>query len=81
MVGEYSNKLVRQYIPKQSEFNNFDDEFIKQVQYKMNRRPRRNLNFKIPKTSFIIVLHLLVESTMIKYEKTNNFKYFSFCTL
>ena len=51
-LSEYSNKLIRQYIPKQSEFNKFDDEFIKQVQYKINRRPRKNLNFKIPKDLF-----------------------------
>lgn len=51
-LSEYSNKLIRQYIPKQSDFRNFDDEFIKQVQYKINRRPRKNLNFKTPKEIF-----------------------------
>lgn len=51
-LSEYSNKLIRQYIPKQSEFNNFDEEFIKQVQHKINRRPRKNLKFKSPKELF-----------------------------
>lgn len=51
-LSEYSNKLIRQYIPKKSDFNNFDSEFIKQVQYKINRRPRKNLNFKMPKDLF-----------------------------
>ncbi|PIE78976.1 MAG: IS30 family transposase, partial [Candidatus Delongbacteria bacterium] len=50
--SEYSNKLIRQYIPKKSEFNIFDQEFIKQIQYKINRRPRKNLNFKNPKDLF-----------------------------
>lgn len=51
-LSEYSNKLARQYIPKQTEFNKFDDEFVKQVQHKINRRPRKNLNFKMPKDLF-----------------------------
>lgn len=51
-LSEYSNKLIRQYIPKLSNFDIFDDEFIKQVQYKINRRPRKNLGFKTPKDVF-----------------------------
>ena len=51
-LSEYTNKLVRQYIPKKSNFNNFDHEFVKQVQHKINRRPRKNLNFKNPKELF-----------------------------
>ena len=51
-LSEYSNKLIRQYIPKQSNFNNFENEFIKQVQYKINRRPRKNLDFRTPKDVF-----------------------------
>lgn len=51
-LSEYSNKLIRQYIPKKSNFDNFDDEYIKQVQYKINRRPRKNLGFKTPKNVF-----------------------------
>lgn len=51
-LSEYSNKLIRQYIPKQSNFDNFENEFIKQVQYKINRRPRKNLDFRTPKDVF-----------------------------
>ena len=51
-LSEYSNKLIRQYIPKKSNFDNFDNEFIKQVQYKINRRPRKNLAFETPKNVF-----------------------------
>jgi len=51
-LSEYSNKLIRQYIPKKSNFNTFDDEYIKQVQYKINRRPRKNLDFRTPKEAF-----------------------------
>jgi IS30 family transposase len=51
-LSEYSNKLIRQYIPKKSNFDNFDEEFIKQVQYKINRRPRKNLKYNTPKVAF-----------------------------
>lgn len=57
-LSEYSNKLIRQYIPKQSNFNTFDQEFIKNIQYKINRRPRKNLNFKSPKNVFFNLVAL-----------------------
>lgn len=47
-LSEYSNKLVRQYIPKKSNFDEFNDKYIKQVQLKINRRPRKALDFKNP---------------------------------
>ncbi|MFV0366750.1 MAG: IS30 family transposase [Mangrovibacterium sp.] len=51
-LSEYTNKLVRQYILKKSTFNQYDNEFVKQVQYKINRRPRKILNFETPKDLF-----------------------------
>jgi len=47
-LSEYSNKIIRQYIPKKSCFDDFDKDYIKFVQYKINRRPRKNLNFETP---------------------------------
>ena len=47
-LNEYTNKLIRQYIPKKESFTNYDDEFIKNIQYKLNRRPRKWLNFEEP---------------------------------
>jgi IS30 family transposase len=38
---ENTNKLIRQYIPKKSNFNDFTDGFIKKVQKKINLRPRK----------------------------------------
>lgn len=46
------NKLIRQYIPKKSNFDKFDSDFVKQVQHKINRRPSKILNFNTPKTEF-----------------------------
>ncbi len=49
---EYTNKLIRQYIPKKESFDKYNDMVIKQIQYKINRRPRKNLNFETPKNLF-----------------------------
>lgn len=49
---ENANKLIRQYIPKSVEFETFTDEQILQIQYKINRRPRKKLHFYDPKTCF-----------------------------
>jgi len=51
-LSEYTNKLIRQYIPKKSDFMQFSDSYIADVQYKINRRPREKLNFDCPKTIF-----------------------------
>ena len=51
-LSEYTNKLVRQYIPKKSIFEDYDNQQIKEIQYKINRRPRKNLNYENPKNIF-----------------------------
>ena len=49
---ENQNKLIRQHIPKKSNFNDFSDQFIINVGRKLNLRPRKKLNFSTPKTEF-----------------------------
>ena len=49
---ENTNKLIRQYIPKETDFNKVTDAFIMTVQKKLNRRPREKLNFSTPKKEF-----------------------------
>jgi IS30 family transposase len=51
-LNEYTNGLIRQYIPKKQDFKNFSDGDIKLFQSKINRRPRKLLNFDAPKDSF-----------------------------
>lgn len=51
-LSEYTNKLVRQYIPKKSIFEHYDDLEIKEIQHKINRRPRKNINYENPKNLF-----------------------------
>lgn len=49
---ENANKLIRQYIPKGTDFSSLSDRFIHQIQLKINRRPRKKLNFESPKNVF-----------------------------
>ena len=51
-LNEYTNKLIRQYIIKGSNFELYDSEFIRLVQNKINRRPREKLNFQTPSKIF-----------------------------
>lgn len=45
---ENANKLIRQYIPKGTDFSTLTDAFIRKIQHKINRRPRKKLNFEPP---------------------------------
>ena len=51
-VGEHENKLIRQYIPKKCNFNNFSDQYIRNVAKKLNLRRRKKLGFSNTKTEF-----------------------------
>ena len=51
-LNEYTNKLIRQYVIKGSNFDLYDDDFIRLVQNKINRRPREKLNFQTPSKIF-----------------------------
>lgn len=49
---ENANKLIRQYIPKRTSFKEYSNQNIKEIQYKLNRRPREKLDFNSPKNEF-----------------------------
>ena len=49
---EHENKLIRQYIPKKSNFNDFPYSYVRNVGRKLNLRPRKKLNFDTPKNAF-----------------------------
>ena len=51
-LNEYTNKLIRQYIPKKQTFETFNDMFIRDIQHKINQRPRKKLLFDNPKQVF-----------------------------
>ncbi len=50
---ENTNKLIRQYIPKQVNCEDYTDKKIAMIQKKINSRPRQKLNFDTKKMSSI----------------------------
>jgi IS30 family transposase len=53
---ENTNKLIRQYIPKKTNHNEINQQQIKEIQYKINNRPREKLKFYSPKEIFFLNL-------------------------
>ena len=51
-VIENANKLIRKYIPQRTNFEDFSDRKILNIQKKLNRRPMEKLNFNAPKHCF-----------------------------
>jgi IS30 family transposase len=47
-LNEHTNGLIRQYIPKKSDFTQISKEDIITIQEKLNHRPRKVLNYKTP---------------------------------
>jgi IS30 family transposase len=45
---ENTNKLIRQYLPKGTDFETITEQELKNYQYKINLRPRKLLNFISP---------------------------------
>jgi len=51
-LNEYTNGLIRQYIPKGTSFEDITPEYIKMIEDKLNNRPRKALNWKTPNEVF-----------------------------
>jgi transposase, IS30 family len=51
-LNENTNKLIRQYIIKGSNFDLYSDNYIALIQNKLNSRPREKLNFMTPSKLF-----------------------------
>jgi|GEM_PF-3573405 IS30 family transposase len=51
------NKLIRQYIPKNELATKHNIKNINKIQYKLNNRPRKNLNFLKPIEVFYTFLN------------------------
>ena len=52
-LNEYTNKLYRQYLPKKSNLNNYDIQYFVNITNKLNKRPRKLLNYKNPLQVFM----------------------------
>ena len=47
-ANENTNGLIRQYIPKGTDFSEITDEFVTWVENKLNNRPRKRLGYLTP---------------------------------
>ncbi|GHT57468.1 IS30 family transposase [Bacteroidia bacterium] len=56
-LNEYTNGLIRQYVPKKQALDRFSDKDLDSFQHKINRRPRKKLNFETPKNRFFKLLN------------------------
>lgn len=56
-LNEHTNGLIREYIPKQTDFSTLDESFIVEVQNKLNNRPRKSLNYQTPAEVFYATIH------------------------
>jgi len=52
-LNEYTNRLIRQYIPKKTNFNTIDHFYINEITMRLNRRPRKKLNYNTPGKIFL----------------------------
>lgn len=52
-LNENTNRLVRQYFPKKCNFSTLTHEQIKHVEFLLNTRPRKTLNFSSPLEVFL----------------------------
>ena len=50
--NENLNRLIRQYLPKGTDFNYINEDYIKFIQDQINNRPRKRFNFKSPNEMF-----------------------------
>jgi IS30 family transposase len=47
-LNEHTNGLVRQYLPKKTQFTNITDHEIERIENRLNNRPRKSLQYKTP---------------------------------
>ena len=51
-ANENLNGLIRQYLPKKTNFETIEKDYISEITEKLNRRPRKRFNFDNPVTIF-----------------------------
>ena len=52
-LNENTNGLLRQYLPKRSDFNTIDDKQLEHLVDEVNNRPRKTLGYKTPNEVFL----------------------------
>ena len=52
-LNEYNNKLIRQYLPKKTDFSLINNKTINMIIKKLNNRPSKLLGYKTPNEVFL----------------------------
>ena len=47
-LNEHTNGVIRQYLPKSTDFMQVSDEMVQEIEDKLNNRPRKILGYKTP---------------------------------
>jgi IS30 family transposase len=55
-TNENTNGLIRDYFPKKTDFTKVSDEEIQKVEYDLNTRPRKRLNWSTPLEALSVAL-------------------------
>lgn len=63
-TNENTNGLIRQYLPKKTDFRNLTQEYIQFVEDQLNNRPRKTLGFYTPNEVF---LHKINQTEKISF--------------
>ena len=51
-TNENTNGLIRQYIPKKANLDNYSDQDLEEIQMRLNSRPRKRLGYSTPNEIF-----------------------------
>jgi IS30 family transposase len=51
-TNENTNWLIRQYLPKKTDFTNIKQKDLNKIQILLNSRPRKRLNYSTPDQMF-----------------------------
>lgn len=57
-LNENTNGLVRQYFPKNCDFTKLTQADVRKVEYQLNNRPRKSLNYQTPNEVFLAATKL-----------------------
>ena len=55
---EHANALIRQYLPKHSSFDGLTKGDLKEIEWRLNNRPRKKLGYHTPHEVFYLNLRL-----------------------
>ena len=66
-LAEDANRLIRQYIPKKTDFDTIDNQYVELIQNKLNDRPRKKLGFATPNEYFLLSLQNSVRDSEVAF--------------